>query len=107
MATINSTSCCGLGEIESICDTNNPKDTILEVAKSHFDENDRFAFYVFSDIERQINGKKLSSFILENKLGKVHKSITKRNPNTQNNLVIYTWAVAPRNFLNWYKQHKT
>lgn len=106
MTEIHNTTCCGLNEIEGIAGTNSQKDAkdiIKEVARSQFASMDKCAFYVFTDIGPQKNARTLSKFIQKNKLGTIQKSITKKNPNTLNRLVVYTWAIDRAAFKQWYQ----
>ncbi len=107
MTEINSTTCCGLAEISGINDVDNVKEILQITGEADFGhEKDHHAFYLFSDTGKQTIARKLTSYIKTHGLGKVQKSIAKKNPNTQNRLIIYTWAVARRPFKQWYSKHK-
>jgi hypothetical protein len=105
MSSIRGTSCCGIDEIANIS-VGSIKRTIEIVAHKLFVEKDRAAFYFFSDIGEQKYGKALTTYIIKHNLGIVQYTIPKRNPNSPNKLVVYTWIVAPNNFRKWYKKNK-
>lgn len=77
------------------------------------EENDvgQPAFIIFSDIyliKPKSNGEIVANFVEENKLGEIHRSIAKRNPNTGNRIRVYLWNVNWRNYSNWIdKQEST
>lgn len=101
MVHIESTSCCGVKEISDIANTH-PKKILITTGDQYFVHADKCAFFIFTDIGPQKYGRALSKYIETNNLGKVQKSITKRNPNSESRLIIYTWAIKIREFRTWY-----
>ena len=56
------------------------------------------AFYIFTAVEDknvELYGEELASYIKSNRLGTVTKTpTTRRNPNSGNNVRVYTWSVS-------------
>lgn len=100
---LNDTECCGLHEIYNIQRVS--ADVIL--LDNEFDD-DSCAFYLFTDTggSKRSSGGKLAKFITENKLGIVTASPTKRNPNSQNMLTVWVWAVNRRAFNAWRRKNR-
>jgi len=93
---VQSTMCCGLGEIGGIQDDTEkvatPKRVLIE-----FRENKAYdyPFVIFTAADQadyvKTAGTKLARFIRAHKLGTVRQTRWKRNPNSGNNVQIFLW----------------
>ena len=102
MTQINSTSCCGLREIDEL---DYPPDEILTtVAEDFFNDENPMAFYFFTDTRRSQNGRNLAVYITKHKLGAITTTRYKINPNSDNWLKVFVWAVNPRIFEVWFNK---
>lgn len=105
MVKIRSTECCGLGIIDRLGSCRDFGAVIRKIKQTH----PRRAHYVFSEavspygLVNRKYGEEFMAYILKNKLGTVVKSTTRRNPNSGNNLTIYTWTVSPRGIPNKFR----
>ena len=100
-------SCCGLAEIASIGENaNNPEETIKIVCRKMYEQFDKAAFLVFSDIKKKEAGKNLARYITKNKLGIVQKSPSRINTNSKNSLAIWTWTINKRNLYNYWRNYR-
>lgn len=106
MTRIQHTSCCGVSELSGITDYADPK-VILEVAANNrFRDGDaNGAYYIFTDTGRGTYGNRLRKYIEDNKLGTVSQTKGKRNPNTGNSVILYTWMLNVRGFKAWYRKN--
>lgn len=101
-----SIQCCGINEIVNIYENrHNPQRTIQTVCKEMYENEEKQAFLIFSDIDRKIAGKKLSKFITKNKLGKITSSPIRTNPNSHNSLQMWIWAINKSNLKKYYNKH--
>lgn len=102
---IRHTSCCGLQEIVGITETHNVEHILDVVGDDRYnDQESNGAFYVFTDTGTGTHGKRLSEYIHKNKLGTVTRGKAKRNPNTGNMLILFTWALNGPAFRSWYRK---
>ncbi len=104
MATINSTSCCGLREIEGM--HKEPKEILLDVGRHRYEYWNSCALYFFTDTASGKYGKMLAKYIEENGLGSITKSDNKRNPNSGRIIICWVWSVNKAKFKKWYEQNK-
>lgn len=88
---IGTMNCCGLAEVDGLCDHDTPKEFLQEFCANIAYERSR-AFYILTDLTRHSHGEKLGRYIHRNKLGRVSKSISRKNANTNNFLTVYIWA---------------
>lgn len=105
MAEIRDTSCCGVAEIVHIGETSSVELILDAVGEDRYeDDGQNGAFYFFTDIGRARRGHDLAKYIRDHKLGKVSRSEAKRNPNTGNRVIIFTWALQGNSFKAWYRK---
>lgn len=101
---LDDTSCCGLKEIDWL--STDPKLDVLEVCEERFDEGDKFAFVLFTDISTSDYGRNLSSYISRRGLGRIVKTKSKKNHNSGNMLKVYVWEISTGNLKSWYLKNK-
>lgn len=87
--------CCGMRELSSIRDNEDPKINVLITARENLHDMGGFSLVVFSDNSksRYKYGQKLSAFIIKNKLGAVVETPRVRNPNTGRTICGWLWQV--------------
>lgn len=130
---INNTSCCGVDELHGIADES-PEDILEALVKElyhpprpelSFDYKQSRSvktgrtipekwttnsFYIFTqannteDDDYSDYGEELAEFIHKHKLGEVATSATRRNPNSDNDVTVYVWAVDREAFHKFAKQ---
>ena len=99
--------CCGIDEIADIADHDNPKEALKEVCHEIYYNDKTCAFMMFSDIGKKESGKALHKYITKNKLGTVTKSVSRINPNSDNSLAIWIWAMHRGNLKKWWNKNKS
>jgi hypothetical protein len=111
--------CCGLAEIHKLCDDKTPKDSMENVAPEivdrdeieggleyqQFKNSNGYEFVVFTDHLKMTKGEAFRKYIKDQKLGSVHASRAKLNPNTGNLVKIYLWSVNRRKLFQWCKKN--
>lgn len=99
---IDSTDCCGVRQLYNIEGdinepTRGPKYILQEVARAAGPQGNRkAAFYIFYDHranQENSYGQRLAAFIRENNVGELVESPIRLNPNSNNMLKMYTWAI--------------
>lgn len=99
---VSSTLCCGVRQMYHIEPHINepsqgPEYVVREVCRNAGPGGGyRAAFYVFYDHranEENSYGSRLAAFIRENNLGELVESPIRQNPNSNNQLKMYTWAI--------------
>lgn len=102
------TSCCGLSEVEGL--STNPKETLLEICHSKYDEwgpGKSQAFILFTDAVKYKRGTMLAKYIEKNKLGVIYKTTrAKKNPNTNNLIIVWIWSPNEKNLRSWWKKNR-
>jgi len=106
MSSLTSMSCCGIQEIDGITEENS-KDSIKTTCKAIFEEDEKCAFLIFTDINKKKHGKKLHKYIINNNLGQITKSPSKINPNSKHSLAIWLWTLNKPNLKQWWQQNKS
>lgn len=102
MATVNSTSCCGIDELGGVQDTT-IEGCVYEAAEDWHD-NGQGAFIFFSVIDNYLKkGTALTAYIRKNKLGTVTKMPATHNSNSGNTLHMYVWRVNKKSIEAYYK----
>lgn len=87
--------CCGIYEINNLVDKDiSPATVLVKVVDELLRE---YPMVIFHDATKFGNGKRLCTFIRGKKLGKVHASDKKMNPNSQNEIQMWIW------YPNWDK----
>lgn len=81
------------------------REAIVDAAEDWFTEDKDGAFIFFSATSDSRMGLKIEAYINKYNLGVVHKSRATRNPNSDNMLTMWMWAVNKRNFKEFW--HKT
>jgi hypothetical protein len=80
---------------------------LCDVATQHTDSDDddenRAAFYLGSDVR---GGPTERLFEELRFLGHVHRSVTRKNPNTGSDICIWTWAPSQKKMRAWMKDVK-
>lgn len=89
-ANIRATECCGLYELYDI-----QRPPVQSLVGAYQDMSKDFEMVIFHDAVRYGRGKKLCDFIRRHKLGKVTASKIVFNPNSDNNIQMWTW------YVNW------
>lgn len=103
---INTTSCCGLNELENISDCGNGyKNIITQIIQHREKTTEDIPFYIFTDVTRRISGRRLASFIELNKLGKIIKSHSKLNPNSENYISVWIWEVSNKGLKDYQNKN--
>ena len=105
MVDINTTCCCGLKEINGII-YSKPKDTIRTVLEDQIENESHPPFYIFTGVTKEKYGNKLEKYIKKYKLGTIIKTHSKRNPNSENFITIWTWEINNQNLKKWGKKRK-
>jgi len=118
---------CGIRQLSGLCkdparfnprDRIPPKQVLLEAfdtSKGAIDENwthypetvgaIRFGVVLFSDSVRRGNGLKLVAYIKAQKLGKVTVSPVIENPNTGNDIQLFTWYLDRKALVAWIDEN--
>ena len=95
--------CCGVDEAEEIrCNT--PEQNLEYMFLGMADSEWRRAFIIFTDHKQQTYGKALAKYIKKHKLGKIHVTRSKRNPNTDNMIRVWVWDFNKKNWFKWAKK---
>lgn len=103
-----STECCGFREIYNITTESNPEMVLASVVEEdNWLSNPRCSFYFFTDssAEKYKYGKKLKEYIEKHKLGTVHETLGKNNPNSSNRVRAYIWTINHTAFTRWAKEN--
>lgn len=104
MAGLNSTSCCGMGDITNLTSNADQLANLKELAPRII--NARRPFCTFSCPIRSSHGLDFKAIVLEHKLGKVIESSVKMNPNSNNDLQIFLWEVDLDKLTKWWDKNK-
>ncbi len=99
------TECCGIRELTPIMDCNEAREAIVDAAEDWFDKDKDGAFIFFSATSDSRMGHEVAAYIEKYNLGVVQKTHAMRNPNSDNMLTMWCWAVNKRNFKSYW--HKT
>ena len=105
--TIESTSCCGLKEIESITGES-PEELlkgVCEYLNAEVWEFD-FSLLLFTATTDMDEGDNLAKYIKKGGLGTVVKTRPKKNPNTGNRIVAWVWSVNERALRAWCRKNQ-
>lgn len=97
--------CCGVLELSYIEDETS-HDAVYEVADRRFDGDYDYdsAFIIFTSINDETYGQELREYITKHELGTVTKQRAKENPNTNNMIHLYIWAVNNEKLEAWYNK---
>ena len=94
---INALSCCGVREITNLHGSTTPELALKKfcvgagIDKSY---GPRFRHAIFTEAgTRSKYGKNFKAFIMDNNLGEVAQSVSKRNPNSGRNVIVYVWTI--------------
>lgn len=104
MAYLKETECCGLREIDDLSLTK-PATSMIQICYDFFESMDS-AFIVFTGVTKELYGRKFKKFILDNKLGTVIETESKRNPNSGNRIKTWIWTVNITKLKSWFKKNK-
>jgi len=99
MTLINTTSCCGLRELDGIMGDDAPHVTMASIASQLVEIGG--AFVIFSCPVTHDHGQRLALFIRDNNLGHVIPSSIRRNPNSGNDLQVWLWEVEIDHLDGW------
>ena len=99
VGTLHRTSCCGLREYEGLDDLNTAEEALLDMHEAWDDMEG--AFIIFTDPTCEPGGERLCKYITRYRLGKVTKIRAKINPNSNNMLRVYIWAVNITKYDRW------
>lgn len=100
MSRINTTSCCGLRELEGIMEHEDPKDCLMAIGARLIEIET--AFVVFTCPENEDYGQELKQYINANDLGNVIQSTSRFNPNSDNDLIMWVWEIEMSEFEDWF-----
>lgn len=108
---LRDTSCCGLDEIDGLCDS--PVATLLEVADEKYGDylDAQQAFILFTDVMSKkrgnSRGEKLAGYIKKNGLGTVVMTQrAKKNPNSGNMIKAWVWSPNERALRAWWTKNR-
>lgn len=105
MAEINKTSCCGFKEIDGL-EGQSALQSLKEIAKDFFTDEEDAAFLFFTGVTNERYGQRFKALINKHKLGKVIETVSKKNPNSGNNIKAWIWDINKPNFRKFAKKHK-
>lgn len=109
MATLESTSCCGVDEIEGL--RPRPEQTLSQIGDEKFstdgwEEQRKQAFILITDTVESGKGRELVAYIKKHKLGTVvGTKRSKKNPNSGNAIEAWLWSPNERNYRKWWITH--
>jgi len=102
---LNEMRCCGVREISGL--KISPQETLEEVADDWFVEDEfNGAFVIFTDIVTRGRGEELMKFIRSKRLGAVHSTAARLNPNSSCIIKVYTWTVDIEKFKKLARKSK-
>lgn len=99
---LQETSCCGLRDIEGLCERT-PKEAMINVCYDFFRDEMDSAFILFTGVTKKRYGQKFKKYILDNKLGTVIETESKRNPNSSNRIKTWVWTLNVTKLKSWFK----
>lgn len=79
-----------------------------EAARDWFEEDVDGAFIFWSTANHsilQVRGAEIATYIEKHKMGKVHKTSSMRNPNSEHMLTMWIWEVNKSAFKKFWKAH--
>ena len=108
--TINRTNCCGLRELNDLCDYRyNPERALKDFCSSFFhgqqDDEDLAAFILFTGVSKERYGQRFASLIKKNKLGKILETRAKLNPNSGSIIKTWIWDINRPATRAWDNKH--
>jgi len=92
--------CCGVQVVHGL--HQNTRAILLDIAKKRFSFEEPCAFYIFTDRVRRKYGKELAKLINKLDIGPVTAIRPKKNPNSHNKIIIWTWDVDDKKFKSWW-----
>lgn len=97
-------SCCGAHELIGSSDIESQEDAIdalIEIAKVRYVEHNTCAFYIFTGVTDEGTCQEFAEAIRSERLGTVTKSRDKVNPNSENEIAVWIWAVNDNRYRKW------
>lgn len=102
--TLSNTTCCGVDEMEGL--EYDPLQNMLQYCEERFIMGETQAFVLITDAVKNGNGRRLVNFILNNKLGSVISTESKKNPNSGNYIRAWLWSPNIKEVKSWWKNNK-
>ena len=122
MADLSSMRCCAVGEVDGLGEHRSGAQALKGILRDTFTQEtwdfddhrgkriDRphisNAFLIFTETNRGKYGERLQKLIEKEGLGEVMVTGWKKNPNSRNQVRVFTWTLNAPRCKEWWEAHK-